>query len=74
MANLWRVLPITFGWYLAMVYPKTDDAIALGISLAIGSLGVGVVMVFSYMCGFWDAMSPKDKRPFGQKRSGEKEQ
>lgn len=71
MRNLWRGLPIAFGWYLAMSYPLKDDPSALLLSLAIGTLGVALVAVSSYMFGFWDAMPPSSKRPFGSSRKVE---
>ncbi len=61
-----RALPFVFGWYLAMSYPLVDDMPAKLLSLAIGTIGVGLVGVWAYACGFWDAMPPKDKRPFGR--------
>ena len=65
MSKLWRVLPFVFGWYLAMSYPLKDDPSSLLLSLGIGTLGVVIVAFHAYACGFWDAMPPKDKRPFG---------
>lgn len=69
MAHLWRVLPITMGWYLAMSYPLQEGPAALLLSLAIGTLGVACVAISCYMFGYWDAMPPKDKRPFGRQAS-----